>query len=76
MSNSNIHTDTLNLAEIAIRLGSIYEREAILDTMLIDAMNMSNADGGSLYLVQNNQLKFLLVRNRSLGLNFGINRSV
>ena len=36
MSQSKITTDTLNLAEVAIRLGSIYEREAILDTMLID----------------------------------------
>ena len=71
MSQSKINTDTLNLAEVAIRLGSIYEREAILDTMLIDAMNMSNADGGSLYLVQDEQLHFLLVKNRSLKLDFG-----
>ena len=71
MSQSNIHTDTLNLAEIAIRLGSIYEREAILDTMLIDAMNMSNADGGSLYLVKDDQLHFLLVKNRSMNFDFG-----
>ena len=71
MSQSKIHTDTLNLAEIAIRLGSIYEREAILDTMLIDAMNMSNADGGSLYLVKDEMLHFILVKNRSLNLDFG-----
>ena len=71
MSQSTIHTDTLNLAEVAIRLGSIYERDAILDTMLIDAMNMSNADGGSLYIVRDNQLHFLLVKNRSLQLDFG-----
>ena len=71
MSNTKIHTDTLNLAEVAIRLGAIYEREALLDTMLIDAMNMSNADGGSLYLVKNDELHFLLVKNRSLNLDLG-----
>ena len=71
MSESKIHTDTLNLAEIAIRLGAIYEREALLDTMLIDAMNMSNADGGSLYLLKENELHFLLVKNRSLNLDLG-----
>ncbi|MEC7987589.1 MAG: HD domain-containing phosphohydrolase [Myxococcota bacterium] len=71
MSEHIIHSDTLAVAEIAVRLGSIYAQEALLDAILEEAIRLSNADGGSLYLVKNGQLEFNLVKNLSLNLNFG-----
>ena len=71
MSEHTIHSDTLAVAEIAVRLGSIYAQEALLDAILEEAIRLSNADGGSLYLVKNGQLEFNLVKNLSLNLNFG-----
>ena len=50
-----------------------FNREAhsdrLLDTLLTKMMDLSNADAGTLYLLQNNNLYFRIVKNRTVGIN-------
>ena len=43
----------------------------LLETIVVEAQQLFNTDGGSLYIFRQNQLEFLLARNVVLGIAFG-----
>ncbi|MEZ5648045.1 MAG: HD domain-containing phosphohydrolase [Alphaproteobacteria bacterium] len=62
------------LIEIGIALSSEHSHERLLERILEEAMVVGSADGGTLYVVEEgheNELRFVIVRNVSLGLAFG-----
>jgi HD-GYP domain-containing protein (c-di-GMP phosphodiesterase class II) len=62
---------TLVMANIGISLGTAEDLTSLLDTILTEAMGLTNADGGSLYLIDDDNLQFEIVKNHSLGIDFG-----
>jgi hypothetical protein len=66
----------LNLLKVIIPIGVSLSAERdfdqLLETILIEAKKISNADAGTLYLRNDkDQLEFVIVRNDSLGINMG-----
>src|SRR3569832_419067 len=61
------------LNEIGVALSIEKDINALLEKILVAAIKISNADGGTLYLMSDDQtsLKFKIVRNKSLGINMG-----
>lgn len=43
----------------------------LLETIVIESQNIANADGGTLYMIEGNQLKFMIVRNTVMDLATG-----
>jgi hypothetical protein len=43
----------------------------LLETIVVEAQQLFNTDGGSLYIFRTNELEFLLARNDALGIAFG-----
>lgn len=43
----------------------------LLETVVVESQKLTNADGGTLYLLDENQLKFVILRNTSLNINMG-----
>ncbi len=54
-----------------VRLSAERDFNRLLETIVIEAQQVTNADAGSLYLVEGQELKFVIVRNTSLGLAMG-----
>lgn len=63
------HIDALNEIGIALCAEKSYGR--LLEKIVDGATKLTNADGGTLYLKEGNQLTFGVLVNRSLNLNFG-----
>jgi HD-GYP domain-containing protein (c-di-GMP phosphodiesterase class II) len=59
------------LVELGIALSSERNHDRLTETILIEAMDFCNADGGTLYLRDAEALRFVIVRNRSLGIALG-----
>ncbi len=60
------------LHRISLALSSERNRERLIETILIEAQTLCNADGGTLYLRnEQDQLRFAILRNQSLGLSLG-----
>ena len=59
------------LVELGIALSSERNHDRLTETILIEAMDFCNADGGTLYLRDGEALRFVIVRNRSLGIALG-----
>lgn len=59
------------LNKIGVALSQEPDPERLLETILLGAKELTDADGGSLYTREGNDLRFRLVRNDSLGLSFG-----
>ena len=68
---SNLTEAVSIIADIGIRLGAAEDLTNLLDTILTEAMRLTQADGGSLYLLKENQLEFEIVKNHSLKINYG-----
>lgn len=63
---------TINiLVRVARNLGAAQSSDQLLQTIVEDAMSVTNADGGTLYLVKDDALHFEIIRNNSLGIRFG-----
>ncbi len=62
---------TLN--EIGIALSSEHDMDSLLERILVNAKELTGADGGTLYLYNDNDrtLEFKIVRTLSLGINLG-----
>ncbi len=43
----------------------------LLETVVVESQKLTNADGGTLYLLEEQKLKFVIVRNTSLKINMG-----
>lgn len=64
-----IRLETLNA--IGVALSSERDISSLLERILEAAKDFAHADGGSLYLLENNYLRFEVLRNDSLGFNMG-----
>ncbi|MBT3338869.1 MAG: HAMP domain-containing protein [Anaerolineae bacterium] len=56
---------------IGVRLSSEKDFDRLLEMMVIEAQKVTNADGGTLYLRDENQLRFVVLRNDSLNIEMG-----
>jgi len=56
----------LHLTEINKRLGSFQDLDSLLQHVLLEARQLTNADAGSIYLERNGKLRFEYVQNDSL----------
>lgn len=60
------------LHRISLALSSERNRQRLIETILIEAQTLCHADGGTLYLKnEQDQLRFAILRNESLGLSLG-----
>ena len=60
------------LIEIGIALSAERNRDRLLETILVEAKAITNADGGTLYLrTDDDHLKFAIMRTTSLGIAMG-----
>lgn len=56
---------------VGVALSAEKDFNRLLETLVIEAQMVTNADAGTLYLLENNALKFVIMRNTSLGLTLG-----
>jgi len=56
---------------IGVALSAEKDFNRLLETLVIEAQAVTHADAGSLYLVENNALKFMILRNTSLNIVMG-----
>ena len=64
--------DLLNVViPIGVQLSSEKDFNRLLEKMLIEAKEFCRADAGSLYLLQENELRFAIVHNDTLGMKEG-----
>lgn len=65
----------LNLLRVVIPRGVALSAEKdfdrLLETVVIEAQKLTNADGGTLYLLEEDALRFVILRNTSLGIKMG-----
>ncbi len=54
------------LLEIGIALTAEKDYNKLLEMILTEARNITNADGGTLYICENNQLRYKIMQNTSL----------
>ena len=56
---------------IGVSLSAEKDFNRLLETLVIEAQSFTNADAGTLYLLENDALKFVILRNKSLNLRMG-----
>lgn len=56
---------------IGVSLSAEKDFNRLLETLVIEAQAVTNADAGTLYLAENDELKFVILRNTSLNLAMG-----
>lgn len=65
----------LKMLRVIIPLGVALSAEKnfnrLLETVVVEAQKLTNADGGTLYLLEAQELKFVILRNTSLNLHMG-----
>ena len=59
------------LNAIGIALSAEHESKRLLEMILLGAKELTNADGGTLYTLEDNKLKFEILHNDSLGIRMG-----
>jgi HD-GYP domain-containing protein (c-di-GMP phosphodiesterase class II) len=60
------------LVDLGIALSAETNRDRLLETLLLEAKSLTNADGGTLYLMtDDDQLRFEIIRNDTLGIAMG-----
>ena len=59
------------LNAIGVALSVEPDAEKVLETILLGAKELTDADGGTLYIVQGDELHFRIVRNDTLNVSFG-----
>ena len=59
------------LAEIGISLSSEHNLDKLLEKIVSEALDFTNADGGTLYMVEDGKLNFTISHNTSLGIKLG-----
>lgn len=65
--------DLQRILDIALTLTSEQNYSKLLDDILSEAMEIANCDAGTLYIIRNNKLEFMIMRNKSLGVYQGGN---
>jgi hypothetical protein len=56
---------------IGVALSAEKDFNRLLETLVVEAQSVTHADAGTLYLVEHNALKFVILRNTSLNLTMG-----
>ena len=56
---------------VGVSLSAEKDFNRLLETVVIEAQTVTNADAGTLYLLDNDVMKFVIVRNTSLGIQMG-----
>ena len=64
-------TQIKRLSDIGRALSGHFKLPALLETIIKEARNLTHADGGTLYILENNALHFKIVQNDSLNINMG-----
>jgi HD-GYP domain-containing protein (c-di-GMP phosphodiesterase class II) len=59
------------LSDIGRALSGVYDLNTLLEMIVDQARNFTNADAGTLYIVQDNTLRFQIVQNDSLKIRMG-----
>ena len=57
------------ILEIAIQLTAEHDFDKLLSKIIDCAMELTGCDGGTLYLYEDEQLKFCIMKNQSMGIN-------
>lgn len=72
---AKIRDHQLNLLRRVIPIGVALSAEKnfdrLLETLVAEAQSVTNADAGTLYLLEDNALKFVILKNSSLNLQMG-----
>lgn len=69
---SSEHTAFEHLLNISIELSKEENSDYLMEKILFAAVEVSNADAGSIYLVtENKELEFRTIYNKSMGLHLG-----
>ena len=72
MSSLNLLNQLERLNSIGVALSAEHDNNRLLETILLGAKELTNADGGTLYLVtEDNKLKFEIMRTLSLNIAMG-----
>ncbi|MDH5731956.1 MAG: GAF domain-containing protein, partial [Gammaproteobacteria bacterium] len=71
VTNDELLARVEELNAIGISLSAEQNREKMLERILIGAKKITNADGGTLYLVKDNHLHFEIMRTASLNITKG-----
>lgn len=57
------------ILEIGIQLAAEHDYDKLLSAIIDCAMELTDCDGGTLYLYEDDQLKFSIMKNQSMGIN-------
>ena len=68
-----ITEDMQRILDIAVKLTGTRDYAELLDDVLDDAMQITNCDAGTLYLMKKGKLEFMIVRNNAMNVNLGGN---
>ena len=72
VSQRNTQLSLLNkVIPIGVSLSAEKDFNRLLESLVVEAQSFTNADAGSLYLVEDDKLRFVILRNTSLGMNMG-----
>jgi HD-GYP domain-containing protein (c-di-GMP phosphodiesterase class II) len=72
MTESNLAKQLERLNSIGVALSAEHDNQRLLETILLGAQELTNADGGTLYTVtEDAKLKFEIMRNQSLNVSMG-----
>ena len=65
----------LKMLRVVIPMGVALSAEKnfnrLLETVVVESQKLTNADGGTLYLLEEQKLKFVIMRNTSLNIQMG-----
>ncbi|MCZ2121789.1 MAG: GAF domain-containing protein [Anaerolineales bacterium] len=56
---------------VGVALSAEKDFNRLLETLVVEAQFVTNADAGTLYLLEDDELKFVIIRNTSLNLKMG-----
>ena len=56
---------------IGVALSAEKDYNRLLETLVVEAQSFTNADAGTIYILEDNTLKFVILRNTSLNLTMG-----
>lgn len=69
--NQELGTIVETMTEIGVAVASEKNFPALMETIISHARSLTNADAGTLYLVENGRLEFKIVQNRTLNTYLG-----
>ncbi len=72
ISQRNVQLNLLNkVIPIGVSLSAEKDFNRLLESLVVEAQAFTNADAGSLYLVEEDKLRFVILRNTSLNMHMG-----